>query len=397
MADARFRSIADPFDAGPYARVQQTLGLLRRGTLRRDPWTERRRAVIFATIAWVPLILLSSLQSFFGGATTHSPLGDISVYARYLIALPLLLLGERLLLTRLSTIVKMFVTGGYVRQVDESRFEEVIVSTRRLISHPVAEIAIVLVAYGTAVATNGGQYLFDRSTWTLANGDGGQVLSWAGWWRALVSQPLFLISIGAWLWRAILWGRLLWLISRLDLVLVPAHPDLVAGLLFVSRSVPAYAPFAFALGVNVAGGVAQSVFIGGHDISEYSVAAGTLVFVVLATALCPLLPLMRPIRQAQLRGMLEYGELASRLGRRFDERWIRDRHTVTKDALSSPDFSSTVDLYGITANVTHIRLLPVDFRAIVALVVAALLPLLPVGVASLPVGSVLHFGAKLLL
>jgi len=53
-----------------------------------------------------------------------------------------------------------------------------------------------------------------------------------------------------------------------------------------------------------------------------------------------------------------------------------------------------VDLYGITANVTHIRLLPVDFRAIVALVVAALLPLLPVGVASLPVGSVLHFAIQ---
>jgi hypothetical protein len=35
-----------------------------------------------------------------------------------------------------------------------------------------------------------------------------QVVSYAGWWRLLVSQPLFMALFLTWLWRLFLWMRL---------------------------------------------------------------------------------------------------------------------------------------------------------------------------------------------
>lgn len=397
-ADAKVTSIADPFDAGPYSRLQQAIGLLRRGTLRRDRWTERRRAVIIAAIAWVPLVVLSAIQGLAIGETaSQSLLFDFGVYSRYLIAIPLLILGERLLLTRLSTILRTFAAGGYLQKVDEMRFDAVLASTRRLLSHPIAEITIVVIAYVTTLAIGTTQYRSDIATWTHTAGTGIGGLTLAGYWRIFVSQPLYLICIGAWLWRAIVWGRLLWSVAHLDLALVPAHPDLAAGLLFVSRSVPAFAPFACAVGAGVAGGVAESMFYHGRHPSEFYAIVILLLGLVLATAICPLLPLIRPIRLAAFRASIEYGELASRLGRRFDERWVRDRRSVTKEALAAPDFSATTDLYSITANALRIRLIPVDFRTVLILAICTLVPFLPILVAALPISTLLHYAANLLL
>ena len=397
-ADAKVTSIADPFDAGPYSRLQQAIGLLRRGTLRRDRWTERRRAVIIASIAWIPLVVLSAIQGLAIGETaSQSLLFDFGVYSRYLVAIPILILGERLLLTRLSTILRTFAGSGFLRQVDQLRFDALLASTRRWLTHPIAEVAIVVIAYVATLAINGTQYRSDIATWTNTTGDGMGAMSFAGYWRAFVSQPLYLICVETWIWRAIVWGRLLWNVAHLDLVLVPAHPDLTAGLLFVSRSVPAFAPFAFAVGAGVAGGYAESIFFHGRQTSDFYPIVILLVMVVLATAILPLLPLIRPIRMAAFRASIEYGELASRLGRRFDERWVRDRRSVTKEALAAPDFSATTDLYSITANALRIRLLPVEFRSVMILTICTLLPFLPGLVAVLPISTLLHFGAKLLL
>ena len=59
--------------------------------------------------------------------------------------------------------------------------------------------------------------------------------------------PLLLLGLG-WLWRLYLWGRFLWQLSRLDLRLVPAHPDQTAGLKFVGYAVRAFALLGFAWG-----------------------------------------------------------------------------------------------------------------------------------------------------
>ena len=78
-------------------------------------------------------------------------------------------------------------------------------------------------------------------------GDGGSGYSWAGWWHALVSAPVGLVLLLGWLWRILMWGFFLFRVSRLDLQLVPTHPDLVGGLQFVGESLRAFLLVSFTI------------------------------------------------------------------------------------------------------------------------------------------------------
>src|SRR5678816_2098615 len=93
----------------------------------------------------------------------------------------------------------------------------------------------------------------DIPLWHKA-GDGGRGYSWAGWWHVLVSAPVALVLLLGWLWRILIWGLFLFRVSRLDLQLVPTHPDLLGGLQFVGLSLRAFLLLSFAISTSAAGG-----------------------------------------------------------------------------------------------------------------------------------------------
>ncbi len=366
----------NPFDRGPFSSAfDGGIGLRLPG---RGEW---RYAALAALLAWLPLLLLSGMGT--GSTSAGDALRFDVDTARYLVALPLLIVGQPLLTHRLNSIVQVIADGGYVGSAETARMDRLLESTRRLLAHPAAAVGIVLVAFAVSLVT------------ALARGLTHATPA-AGQWRLLVSQPLFLACLGGWLWRTALWARLVWRISTFPLRLSPAHPDLAAGLLFVSRSVPAYYPFAIALGTVAAVALRHSVVVDHRSASEHVGLMMALIAGVVGIAAGPLLPLARPIRRAQLRGIIDYGTLANQLGRRFEERWLH-RDAVPPDALASPDFSATTDLYSIAANVTRLRLLPVDLRALLALLLALLLPFLPVALVTVPPSQLLHFVSSLLM
>src|SRR5207237_1363837 len=138
--------------------------------------------------------------------------------------------------------------------------------------------------------------------------------SWAGWWHLLVSMPISLILLFGWLWRLFLWNVLLWRVSRLDLQLVPAHPDLSGGLQFVGASLRAFPVLSFALGAVVAGGVANRVVHQGMHLIEFKYIIATLVIAILILFVAPLMAFTRAILQARRRGIFAYGALAGAVG-----------------------------------------------------------------------------------
>ena len=249
--------LAHPFDTGPFARVQERLRL---GRLERPRVV--RRAIILAAIAWLPLLILAATEGLAMGATPReSLLLDLSAYARFLIALPALVLAERVCLPRLAAIARHFGDSGLISDADRPRYEAAIASTGQLLERRWAAWVLVLVAYVWTVLTSQVLYPAELSTWVARITDGERTLSLAGWWRHLVSQPLFLLLAAAWLWRVAIWARFVWKVSRLDLQLVPAHPDLVGGLSFVNGSLGAFALVSLAIGATFAGSVAESIFV----------------------------------------------------------------------------------------------------------------------------------------
>ena len=378
------------FDGGPPLKLQEWLGLIRPG----QPYIFRRMALA-TLVGWLPLAVLAAVQ---GAPPNRDVLGsflsDFSVHARSLIAVPLFIFAEALLVPQLGAIAQHFLDAGLVTGRDRARFEAVRSSTRRLRDSVVVEALVIVLAYAIVMALIGSVPSAEIPAWQRIGGNPSADYSMARWWHGLVSLPLLVVLFLGWMWRGFLWTRFLWLMSRLDLQLIPVHPDHAAGLMFVGYSVRAFSVIGFALGTVVAGTVANGVWHKGASLLSSKYAIAGLVAFVVALGCGPLSMFAGRLLQQWRRGVFEYGALADRLGRQFEGSWLH--HKIGADALHAPDFSATTDLYSVVANVYTMRVMPVDRKSILLLVVATLLPFGPVLLMAVPLDTLLQDVANLL-
>jgi hypothetical protein len=73
-------------------------------------------------------------------------------------------------------------------------------------------------------------------------------LSLTGKWYVYVSLPVFQFLLTRWYYRVLIWVRFLWQVSRIELSLIPTHPDRVGGLGFLASVSFAFTPLAMAHG-----------------------------------------------------------------------------------------------------------------------------------------------------
>jgi hypothetical protein len=367
---------SSPFDAGP---GQWIANAVRFQFVAR---TAAARAAIVLAVGWLPLIVLTALRG--SGVARHPHdvlLLDLHAHARYLIATPMFVIAAAVYLPQLGWAVHTFLDAGIIARIDLPRYHALVASTRRLLASRITDAVIVALAY--LVTWRGPILSLEASTWAISST--GQ-LSVAGWWQQLVSQPLFLSLAGVWLWRVALWGRFLWTVARLNLRLVAGHPDRLGGLRFILIPLRGFAFLAFAVGAIGAATVGEAIIFDGRMASEFRYFIATHVLTVLAVFVGPLIPLSIPLLRLQAHGTIGYGRLASNLGRQFERRWIdAGRREVDPDTLAASDFSATTDLFSIVANAQSINPLILEVRDIAMLVVATLLPYLPIVFAVFPV------------
>ena len=378
---------AELFRGAPPLRLERALRLV-------QPDQQRivKRATLAALVAWVPLAALAALQeaSFF--------FSDFTVYARYLVALPALILAEADCIPRLGRIATHFAETGLIAEPDTARFQAAVSSTRRLLDSTASEVIVLALAYLAVLAVV--LYLSPDAlpVWHRREATGVTRLSPAGWWHVLVSAPLLLIFLFGWLWRLALWARFLFLMSRLNLQLIPGHPDRVGGLKFVGSSLRGFRLISLALGAILAGAVANGQIHHGRPLVDYKGQVIGLLAVLLVLFAGPLTIFMRKLRQTKRHGVFEYGALARAVGRQFESKWLRQTASLDQSSLEAPDFSATTDLYSITANVYAMRAVPFSLKDLMGpIVVTALVPLVPVALVSVPFKVIIQGLAKLLL
>ena len=202
-------------------------------------------------------------------------------------------------------------------------------------------------------------------------------LSLTGVWYGYVSLPLFQFLLMRWYFRLFIWARFLWQVSRLDLSLVPTHPDRVGGLGFLANTVYAFMPLAVAHGALLAGLLANRIFYLGAALPEFKLEIAVLVVFLLGVVLGPLLVFAPQLAQAKRTGNREYGTLAERYVREFDAKWLRGGAPADESLVGSGDIQSLADLGNSFEVVRTMRIAPVTKEAILQLVAATLAPLVP--------------------
>jgi len=229
----------------------------------------KRRVIVISLFTWLPLLLLSLLSgNALGGAIKVPFFYDVDAHVRFLVALPLLLVAELVVHQRMRRIVRQFVERGIVPAQSLSAFEAIIGSAMRLRNSMVIEVLLIILVLTV------GHYLWlsqtlASGTWYAAIVDGHFHSSPAGYWYAYVSIPVFQFLLLRWYFRIFIWARALWQISRLDLHLVPTHPDRAGGLGFLGESAAAFMPLLLSQGALLAGNIANHIFYAGKTLLDF--------------------------------------------------------------------------------------------------------------------------------
>jgi hypothetical protein len=347
-------------------------------------------------VGWAPLAVLTVIREvLFGIPTRSSFLSDVNTHARFLIAVPLFIIAEGDVIPRFSRIARHFLSSGIVSEKDRARYFAADTSTRRLLNSKVAELVSFLLAYGavfTLVLTVDRKALLPP--WQLDE-SGFLGLSAAGLWHTFVGLPLLFTLIIGWFWRILLWWRFLARMSRLDLCLIPAHPDQAGGLGFVSTSIRGYRLLAFAIGSIVAGTEMSAVLRTGQPFIGYRNGAIAVAVLAVIMAAGPLTVFVGCLRAEKARGTFNYGALGRDLGFVFERKWFARNRTMDSTVLEVEDFSTTTDLYQVVRNVYEMKDVPFSLSSLQFLLVAAMLPFVPVALMAVPLKEILLALVKL--
>jgi hypothetical protein len=335
-----------------------------------------RRLLIITLVAWLPLLLLATLGSSAGNVSRISFFHDVEVHVRFLIALPVLVAAELLVHSRIRPVVRRFVERRIVLAQDLPRFDKAIESAIRLRNSIPVEVALILFVYTVGLWLWHSRIRPDTSTWYSMPG-GSWNLTPAGFWYVFVSIPIVQFLLLRWYLRLFIWFRFLWHVSRINLHLIPTHPDRSAGLAFLGKSAYAFGPILFAQGAMLAGLVASRVLYRGESLLSFKLQiGGFIVFFVLAI-LGPLLMFTPQMARAKRKGLADYGQLAQRYVESFEQKWVLGDPGPSEELLGAADIQSLADLGNSYGLVREMRAVPFGLEDISRLAAATAAPLLP--------------------
>jgi hypothetical protein len=370
----------DPFP--PTSDFSVVLGgplyqLMRRTRLSDDALAlVHRRILATLIITWVPLLVLSLVEgTAWWGKVTVPFLANAEVQGRFLLAMPLLVIAELGVHLRMRSLVTQFFKRELVAEEDRPRFRAAVDSAFRLRNSVAAEVLLIVLIYAAGIPMR--EYLaVDASTW--AAGDGSRVvnLSMAGWWHALVSVPVFQFLLLRWYYRVFIWARFLVQVSRIELKLVPTHPDRVGGLGFLTNVVYAFTPVLLAHGVLLAGLLADRIFFDGAKLTQFYVEIVGAVAILVFLVLFPLMAFVGQLARVKRIGLGEYGGFAQRYTREFDAKWLRGSEPG-EPLMGSADIQSLADLSNSFQVIREMRFVPFSKETVLQLAIVTLAPVAP--------------------
>lgn len=373
------------FEGGPFAKLQAALRLA--GTEQRYV---RRRLIFAVLVTWVTLAVLAAIQGRAIGPTwRESMLLDVAMYARYLVALPLLILATPGFRRKLQTIVHHFLEADLVKEPERQSFFANINAMLRWRDSVVAAVVLVALAVANALTFGAVSVAELPDSWRVGGTAGNRSLSLAGWWLVVVCEPLYKIAMLQLLYRLALWWRFLWKTSRLDLHLNAAHPDGAGGLAFLGMVLPAFRLPVFAIAASVAGALANLILWMGASFASFQYAIAAFAVGLIALTAGPLVFFNGQLDNAKQRAVLGCGALAGRQLRAFEEKWLAASRPAAGEMLQAPDFSAVIDFNSTVTAMQKMKILPFGPKQLVPLVAAALLPFLPVAAIEIPLKEIL--------
>ena len=352
-----------------------------------------RTALILVALSWVPLFVLCILEGLAFGGVKIPFFYDISVHARFLLAVPVLVLADIPIGVRLREVMQHFVSSHLVRNDERRKFGEIVLDSLQFRDSRLGGIIVLVLTYvATYNALSGASAL--SGTWFRPESDRGLTL--VGYWYALVALPIFQFLIFRWIYRMVVWGRFLWNVSRLNLLLTATHPDGAGGLGFLGKALIPFGLILFAVSALVSSSIAEHILFTGANLREYLFSYVTLFVIALAVFAAPLLVFVPTLLVLKRRGLMEYGTLGSEYTQAFHRRWVQKTGSTEEPLLGTGDIQSLADLGNSFDIIRKMKVLPMEPLDFIGFVLPGLIPALPLAATVMPVGEIVKGLFKLI-
>jgi len=351
------------------------------------------RVVGFLAITWVPLLVFALIEGRALGSTPReSLLLDFGTYARFFLAVPLLIVAESFIGPRLTGAGLLLVRCGFVRSEDGPAFDRAIARVAKWRESVWAEsIILCLAMIGAWNLTTETLHGETQATWrSMARSSTGLGLPLTGLWYRLIAVPILQFFWYRWLWRLIVWARFLWTVSRLKLELVATHADHAGGLGFLGNAHGTFGILSFALSTVLSTEVGYLIVYEKANIASFQIPFLVMLLAVELIFLGPLLmfyPIMSRTRLAWARA---YTLLVVRYNRAFHAKWIEGKTSSEEPLLGSPDIQSLADLGTGFEYIKGMKLVPCSLRVATQLAIATSIPCLPLFLLVMPLNKILN-------
>jgi hypothetical protein len=365
---------------GPVYAAGRWLGISNRST---GLW---QLGIVIALLTWLPLLALNAFEVGLRQRQEIPLLHSIGTHVRLLLCIPMFFVAEALFDTRAPDALRRIleirlVLPGQIPRLTQALQRAVRRRDWWLMEAALVALTIALIWFGLRTDTS-----VTASTWRT-NSDGG--LSAAGWWYTLVSIPTFQFLVWRWTWRLLIWGALLWELSRLDLQLIPTHPDGAGGLGVLGVTHVDLAPLAFAGCAVLSANYAEQILYGNVPVSAFAV---SLTAAVIGTTLALILPLLffsPRLIDVKQRALLEYGTLAAHYTRSFAAKWLKTDPPPDEPILGTPDIQSLADLATSFGLIQGMSTVPISRTQILFILANAALPFVPLGLLAFPLDELI--------
>jgi hypothetical protein len=352
-----------------------------------------RRAVALSLFAWVPPLVLAVLEGNAWSGAREPFLLDPAAYARFLVALPLMIAAEVLAHRRMGDVVDAFVTRGLLSASGIRRMESARAAALRLRNSGLAEAVLLGFVYVVGIGVIRRVAPIHVDSWYSRADANGAHTTLAGWWYVVISVPLFQFILCRWYFRLGIWTWFLFKIAR-GLRLVATHPDRSGGIGILGEFTYALAPLLMAHGAVTAGVAASGIFYAGKTLRDYGAVPLSVVAILCILVFGPMLVFIPVLLRAKRRGLHEYGALGQEYVVEFDRKWIRKRLVTPEPLLGSSDLQSLADLGNSYQIIEQMRLLPIRTEILLILAAVTLLPFIPLLLTLVPLSQLLELLLK---
>jgi len=350
------------------------MGLVRSGT------NTVRLGFALGLSVWGVLMLLALLPEFDRKVFSFAVIG---VHVRFLVAIPLFFVCETSVIPRMAEFVLNLVRSGVVPKNALPALESEIARAGRWKDSWLPELICLLLALllpliGAELHLVGATAVFDsgRARGTLAD-------RW--YWYACL--PLFRFLLLRWFWRLGLWWFFLWRMAKLELHLVPTHPDGAAGLGYLEVVQTHFSPLILAFSAVQSASFAEELSAGTMTFDGIYPALALIFILIAALFLGPLFSFAPKLWACRVKGLSDYMEFAAHYVNGFDRKWLGADAGSDELLLGTPDLQSLADLSNSIAIVRNMRWVPLSRRLVADLAMAALAPILPLLFLKYPVSD----------